>query len=96
MGAADHKCVRLRIEGRVQGVWYRGWVVKQAQTRRLAGWVRNRMDDSVEVLFAGPAAAVEEMVALCRQGPPAARVDNIVASPGETPDDPGFQQRPTG
>ena len=42
------------IEGRVQGVWYRGWAVQEAIRRGLAGWVRNRSDGSVEALFAGP------------------------------------------
>ena len=70
---------RLRIFGRVQGVWYRGWTVEAARQLGLDGWVRNRRDGSVEALFCGPPGVVSEMVALCRHGPPGARVDNVIS-----------------
>ena len=82
--------VHVRIEGRVQGVWYRGWTVDEATARGLGGWVRNRMDGSVEALFSGPAADVEDMVEACRRGPPAARVDSLTASPAAAPEGAGF------
>ena len=69
--------VRVVIRGLVQGVGYRAWVEYQAQTIGLEGWVRNRRDGSVEAVFAGPADVVADMVARCRQGPHAARVDNV-------------------
>jgi acylphosphatase len=69
--------VRLRISGRVQGVWYRGWTVGKAQDLGLAGWVRNITDGSVEVLVNGPQEQVDRLIALCRKGPPAARVDDV-------------------
>lgn len=87
--------VRLRIEGRVQGVWYRGWTVEQAVRRGLDGWVRNRADGSVEALLAGPAADVAAMTEDCRQGPPAARVRNVTATPDADPGPIGFAQHPT-
>lgn len=82
--------VLVRIEGRVQGVWYRGWTVQQAMRRGLNGWVRNRSDSSVEALFAGPADAVEAMVIACHQGPASARVTAVTARPADPPDRPGF------
>jgi len=88
------KAVRVVIEGRVQGVWYRGWTVDEAQRRNLRGWVRNRRDGSVEALFAGDAAQVDDMVRACRQGPPAARVENVSAHPAEDPGG-GFRHMPT-
>ncbi|MBL0929695.1 MAG: acylphosphatase, partial [Alphaproteobacteria bacterium] len=69
--------VRVVISGRVQGVWYRGWTVERARAAGLCGWVRNRKDGSVEAVFAGSPDAVEAMIAECRKGPPAARVDAI-------------------
>ena len=66
--------IQVVITGRVQGIGYRAWVEYQAVASGLEGWVRNRRDGSVEALFAGNAKAVAEMVALCRHGPPGARV----------------------
>jgi len=68
---------RVAVRGSVQGVGYRAWVERQAIARRLEGWVRNKADCSVEALFSGPADVVIEMVALCRRGPAAARVDAV-------------------
>lgn len=92
---ADPIAIRARIEGHVQGVWYRGWAVDQATARGLSGWVRNRRDGSVEALFAGPEPAVRDMLAACRKGPPAARVISVRESPAAMPDAPGFVQLPT-
>lgn len=68
---------RVFVEGRVQGVWFRGWTVDQASARGLRGWVRNRSDGTVEALFIGEATAVRDMIAACRQGPSAARVTAV-------------------
>jgi acylphosphatase len=65
------------VRGRVQGVGYRAWVEHTATGCDLAGWVRNRRDGSVEAVFSGPLTAVTEMIALCRRGPGASRVDAI-------------------
>ncbi|MBY0381419.1 MAG: acylphosphatase [Xanthobacteraceae bacterium] len=68
----------LIIHGRVQGVGFRAWVVEAARQKRLAGWVRNRRDGTVEAVFAGPSQEVGAAVAVCRSGPPHAHVANIV------------------
>ena len=68
---------RCQITGKVQGVWYRAWTIQEAQARGLKGWVRNCADGSVEALFAGPQAKVDDMIAACHQGPPAARVTGV-------------------
>lgn len=85
----------VRIRGRVQGVWYRGWVCEEAVQRGLSGWVRNRHDGSVEALFAGPALSLEEMINACWQGPPAAEVLKVEAETAEAPEQRGFEQRPS-
>ena len=86
---------RLTIYGRVQGVFYRGWSVAAARSLGLNGWVRNRRDGSVEMLIAGEAAQVEAMIARCREGPPAARVERVEVSEAEQEAPAGFEERPT-
>ena len=71
--------LQVMIRGRVQGVGYRAWVEYQATASGLEGWVRNRRDGAVEALFAGSPKHVADMVALCRHGPPSARVDNVTS-----------------
>ena len=94
---SPRRAVRLRIRGRVQGVWFRGWTCEQAIARGLCGWVRNRRDGSVEALLVGPPDAVEAMVAACRHGPTHARVDEVVqeAAGAEADAVTGFNQVPT-
>lgn len=94
--AAAAAAVAVRVEGQVQGVWYRGWTVAEAERRGVRGWVRNRTDGSVEALFIGPETAVKAMVAACRRGPPAAMVTAVSASPARDDGSPAFRQRPTG
>ncbi|NQV47982.1 MAG: acylphosphatase [Rhodospirillaceae bacterium] len=89
------KTVHVRIEGRVQGVFYRAWTSEQALSRGLAGWVRNMRDGSVEALFSGPAADVDDMLTACRSGPPLADVTKISPIPCEAPETPGFHKLPT-
>jgi len=95
IGTGRTACVRARIEGRVQGVFFRAWTVREAEARQLTGWVRNRGDGSVEALFCGEAAAVEAMIAACRVGPPKARVTGVATEPADVPEAAGFLQWPT-
>jgi acylphosphatase len=96
MTVADgRKAVNLRIHGRVQGVGYRAWASARAERLGLSGWVRNRMDGTVEALVAGPAEAVEQMIAAAQSGPSAARVSEVATQPAEPPREPGFRQLPT-
>ena len=73
----------LLIEGRVQGVGFRWWTVREAHARGLSGWVRNRGDGSVEGLAIGEADALDALERLCRQGPSAARVTSVRRTPGQ-------------
>jgi acylphosphatase len=68
---------RLRIRGRVQGVYYRASMVREAQNRGLTGWVRNGDDGSVEAVAEGTRADVESLIAWSHRGPAGARVDKI-------------------
>jgi len=91
----ERVAVRVIVEGRVQGVWYRGWTIDQAQARGLDGWVRNRRDGTVEALFYGPQQSVRAMIEACRTGPPAAHVRAVREYPDHPPGAHGFQQLPT-
>jgi len=71
--------LHLRIAGRVQGVGYRDALRSEAQARRVAGWVRNRRDGSVEAVLQGGPADVDAVLAWARRGPPAARVERVDA-----------------
>jgi acylphosphatase len=68
---------RLRVTGRVQGVWFRESCREVADRLGVAGSVRNRADGTVEVVAEGPPSEVEALVAWCRSGPPAARVTGV-------------------
>lgn len=93
---AAMRTVHAVVKGRVQGVWFRGWTVDQAIARGLSGWVRNRMDGTVEALIHGPAAQVNGMLEALWQGPPSARVDDVAfRETDETPGFSGFRQYPT-
>ena len=85
----------MRIEGRVQGVWFRGWMIEEATRRGLSGWVRNMRDGAVEAVVAGPEAVVEDMIEACWRGPPAARVAAVRTRPTVDPGQIEFVYRPT-
>ena len=85
------KAIKVLIEGRVQGVWFRGWTVENARRLNLGGWVRNRRDGSVQALFSGPVEHVDEMLRLCAEGPPSADVSSVEHIAHNTPVDLGFR-----
>lgn len=81
--------VRAIVSGRVQGVSYRASTAAEARRLGVAGWVRNRIDGSVELEVEGAADRVAALLAWCEQGPPAARVSRVaveeLAVTGEQP-----------
>ena len=87
--------VRVIVEGRVQGVGYRAWVSREAKSRNLNGWVRNRSDGSVEAVFAGDQVTVAAMVEACRSGPGLAVVSDVRQEPWPDQPPPGFSVRPS-
>jgi acylphosphatase len=89
------KTVRLRISGKVQGVGYRIWATRTAAGLGLRGWVRNRLDGSVEALVTGAPDAVCAMVEASRNGPSGARVAEVAVTPAEDDGGDGFVALPT-
>ncbi len=65
------------ITGRVQGVWFRVETRKVARSHGVNGWVRNKMDGSVEAVFEGAEADVQATLTWCHQGPPHAGVSQV-------------------
>ena len=72
------RAVRVVVRGRVQGVGFRAWVVREAMALGVAGEVSNRPDGSVEVEGVGAIPALERLVAALRQGPSHAHVEQLV------------------
>ena len=85
--------LRVRVEGIVQGVGFRDFLVMAAVRNRLDGWVRNRSDGSVEALVSGPTKAVEAFVGAATQGPRGARVRAVDLHNSDPPAEKGFMRR---
>ena len=68
---------RFLVRGRVQGVGFRWFVEREAHILGIAGWVRNNPDSSVEVLAMGTTDQLAGLRSRLREGPRAARVDNV-------------------
>lgn len=77
MSDERNRRVRLRIHGRVQGVFFRASTRDRARELGLDGWVRNREDGTVEAVVEGPPDSVDRLVDWSRRGPSAARVERV-------------------
>lgn len=75
--SANKSRIHVMISGRVQGVFFRAETRETGLGLGLSGWVRNTRDGRVEAVFEGATDAVEKMLKWCKQGPPAARVDDV-------------------
>ena len=72
------KRLHAEVTGRVQGVGFRDFVLRQANSRGLSGWVRNSDDGrSVELCAEGEDAALESLVEALREGPRFSRVEDV-------------------
>jgi acylphosphatase len=69
--------IDVRVTGRVHGVGFRYYVLREAQELGLVGWVANVPDGSVRCVAEGSRPALDELVGRLREGPPAAIVENI-------------------
>lgn len=83
--------LRLTIRGRVQGVWFREATRIEAQRLGVSGWVKNCQDGSVEAVLEGTEGPVREMETWCHQGPPAARVTEVLSSEEPAAGEHGFR-----
>ena len=86
-------CRKFRVEGRVQGVWFRESTRQQAERLGISGYAVNRSDGSVEVLACGEAEAIDTLAEWLKDGPPLARVRMVVATPHDGDCPVGFSTR---
>lgn len=84
------KAVDIQVTGRVQGVSFRYYTQQRARELGVTGWVRNEPDGTVAGHFEGPTDAVDALVAWCRQGPPAARVESVALTASDPTGARGF------
>jgi acylphosphatase len=89
------RTVTVKIEGRVQGVYFRAWTYETAQQLGLDGTVRNMSDGSVEAVFSGPPDVVADMLKRCEKGPADARVTKVTITKEGGLVPPGFNVRAT-
>lgn len=80
MSEPARRRVHALVSGRVQGVGFRFFVVRQAQRLGLAGWVRNLPDGRVEFEAEGPAGSVDALVHAVQTGPPQAQVTDVTVA----------------
>ena len=86
---------RLRVHGRVQGVWFRESMRLEAEALGVAGWVRNRADGSVEAVVQGTPEAVRAMVEWARHGPDHAEVKHVDEADEPVGSHARFEKHPT-
>jgi acylphosphatase len=84
---------RVRVTGRVQGVFFRAWTRDEAKRGGVTGWVRNCSDGSVEAHLEGDLAAVRWVIDKMAYGPSGARVDNVEVRDAELEHLNGFEVR---
>ena len=84
---------RFIVQGRVQGVGYRYFVLQEAEALGVSGFARNRPDGSVEVVAEGSDEALHDLEARLRQGPAFARVTGFDRAPLPPRGDQGFHIR---
>ncbi len=77
----SQKTLHLVIHGRVQGVFFRDSMRREAQRLGIAGWVRNRADGAVEAAVQGEPADVDRIVRWAHRGPEYANVERVEIEP---------------
>ena len=80
MSVTDRASLQIVIYGRVQGVFFRAFVARNAAALGLTGYVRNLRGGDVEVVAEGERKKLDELVGYLKMGPPAARVEKVVTT----------------
>jgi acylphosphatase len=85
------KTIRLTIKGKVQGVFYRATAKDIADELGIKGWVRNLPDRNVEITATATEDILQKYIDWCKQGPPKARVDDVIVEELSTAEFNGFR-----
>ena len=90
---SDRTRARVYVSGNVQGVFFRATTRDTAEKHGVDGWVKNLPDGRVEAVFEGREGAVEAMIEFCREGSPAATVEDVEVSHEQPQGLDGFEIR---
>jgi acylphosphatase len=85
----------ITITGRVQGVGFRAFIRRTAEQFGLEGWVRNRLDGSVEIMVIGDPDVIDRLIDASNAGPPLAKPEEISLRGAEDDGTTGFLEKPT-
>ncbi|MGD9495111.1 MAG: acylphosphatase [Armatimonadota bacterium] len=85
----ERKRVEVTVHGRVQGVGFRYFVLREAEALGLSGWVRNLRAGGVQIVAEGPEEHLKALLAAVRKGPPMAWVERVDAIWREPRGEPG-------
>ncbi len=80
MSGMNKKTAHLTVKGKVQGVFYRVSAKKEADRLGITGWVKNTAAGDVEIVASGEEEALLRFIRWCKEGPPKARVIEVVAT----------------
>ena len=72
--------VHLIIKGKVQGVFYRASAKRAAEEKQITGWVKNTDEGGVEIIASGSEVSLDQFIHWCKQGPPRAKVTNVIVT----------------
>jgi acylphosphatase len=78
-----HEARRIRIEGLVQGVFFRRTAREEAESLGLAGWAHNEDDGTVTIVVEGDPESLDAFVSWCHEGPPRSQVERVRVDPAE-------------
>lgn len=73
----NKKIIQVNISGQVQGVFYRVFIAKKAQSLGVTGWIKNLNDGRVEAIFIGTKGQLNKMIKWCLQGSTGSKVEGI-------------------
>ncbi len=71
------RCIKFRISGKVQGVWFRAFTRDKAISLNVDGWVKNNANGSVSGEAVGDEGNIEKFIQFLKNGPPNSKVEDI-------------------